>query len=340
MPCVVSHWWRRLEVPCVLSPAVHGIATVSLESEIFPAMFESLMLMVLCRILPPKGTAESPKKLNITGEYKPWTGHTYDGLHNFVTDNLDDSDSLNGSQRCWCRVVIVGGGLTAADAVITALTAGCHVYHAFDPKHTILSQLSERLYPEYSTVWKLMSGERSANAAYRGYYTPFANGRILKITSDHQVRVPLKSLNFSHTKMLKVKVRQCRECPLVVFLSFLFWEIPLGWISSISSYVMHWGFFKLKVLRAGPIRVESFSWLFDWPDWNVPASSSTCTLYPHGHFIMGLDQSHFFWTKMSFKNGFDGFWWVEQFHCQQNSCLRSKKGFFTIGQSINQSRPS
>ncbi|OQV23464.1 Oxidative stress-induced growth inhibitor 2 [Hypsibius exemplaris] len=153
------------------------------ESEVFVIRAKKVVLAT--------GTAESPKKLSIAGEYKPWTGHTYDDLHNFVTDNVDEetADHLGGSKRCWCRVVIVGSGLTAADAVITALTAGCHVYHAFDPKHTILSQLSERLYPEYAAIWKLMSGERPANSAFCGYYTPFANGRIIKITNDHQVQV-------------------------------------------------------------------------------------------------------------------------------------------------------
>lgn len=125
------------------------------------------------------------------GENKSWTGHTYDDLHNFVTDNQDLEEHPGTSKitkRCWSRVLIIGSGLTAADAVITALNAGCHVFHIFDPKHSILSQLSERLYPEYAEIWKLMTGERS-NSSFCGHYTPFPNGHVEKIGNDHSVCV-------------------------------------------------------------------------------------------------------------------------------------------------------
>ena len=51
-------------------------------------------------------------------------------------------------------------------------------------------------------------------------------------------------------------------------------------------------------------------WLFDWPDWNAPASSFTCTFYPHGHFITDWDQSNFIQKKYHSKMVFSFF---EQF---------------------------
>ena len=146
------------------------------------------------------GTAENPKQLSIPGEFRTWTGHTYDDLHNYVVSNsvdddeektevdsdLAETDGLDG-KRCWNRVMIVGSGLTAADAVMKALNAGCHVYHLFNTKYSVLAQLSERLYPEYSAVWRMMVGERPSGVC--GYYTPFANGRINRIMNDHRVSV-------------------------------------------------------------------------------------------------------------------------------------------------------
>ena len=55
---------------------------------------------------------------------------------------------------------------------------------------------------------------------------------------------------------------------------------------------------------------QSSDWLFDWPDQNTPASSLTCTFYPHGHSIMDLDQSNFVERKYHSKTVFFVFWAV------------------------------
>ncbi|XP_055354298.1 oxidative stress-induced growth inhibitor 2-like [Paramacrobiotus metropolitanus] len=145
------------------------------------------------KVVLATGTAENPKQLHVIGEHRSWTGHTYDDMHNFIADNLhldEHGENTKKAKRCWSRVVIVGSGLTAADAVVEALTAGCHVYHIFDPKHSILSQLSERLYPDYAAIWKLMNGEtRAQSTNFTGHYTPFPYGQVEKITSEHTVCV-------------------------------------------------------------------------------------------------------------------------------------------------------
>lgn len=59
-------------------------------------------------------------------------------------------------------VLVVGDGLSAADAVIKLLISGIPVVHSFrkTPRDTksVLSKLSSTIYPEYHTVFRLMTG--------------------------------------------------------------------------------------------------------------------------------------------------------------------------------------
>lgn len=69
-------------------------------------------------------------------------------------------------------VLVIGDGLNAADAVIKCLINGVPVAHSFrkTPKDSrqILSKLSNVLYPEYHTVYQLMTGA-AVDPLYRVY---------------------------------------------------------------------------------------------------------------------------------------------------------------------------
>uniref|UniRef100_A0A915MFA9 Uncharacterized protein n=1 Tax=Meloidogyne javanica TaxID=6303 RepID=A0A915MFA9_MELJA len=62
-------------------------------------------------------------------------------------------------------VIIVGDGISAADAVICALERNCQVLHLIrrndrQLKNIMISRLSPLVYPEYVRVYQLMSGQR------------------------------------------------------------------------------------------------------------------------------------------------------------------------------------
>uniref|UniRef100_A0A914ME07 L-ornithine N(5)-monooxygenase n=1 Tax=Meloidogyne incognita TaxID=6306 RepID=A0A914ME07_MELIC len=62
-------------------------------------------------------------------------------------------------------VIIVGDGISAADAVICALERNCQVLHLIrrndrQLKNVMISRLSPLVYPEYVRVYQLMSGQR------------------------------------------------------------------------------------------------------------------------------------------------------------------------------------
>uniref|UniRef100_A0A915NDE4 Uncharacterized protein n=1 Tax=Meloidogyne javanica TaxID=6303 RepID=A0A915NDE4_MELJA len=66
---------------------------------------------------------------------------------------------------CNVMVIIVGDGISAADAVICALERNCQVLHLIrrsdrQLKNVMISRLSPLVYPEYVRVYQLMSGQR------------------------------------------------------------------------------------------------------------------------------------------------------------------------------------
>lgn len=62
-------------------------------------------------------------------------------------------------------VLVVGAGLSAADAVLVALRNGAKVLHVFkqdpDNQKLIFSQMSETIYPDYNYVYRLMRRQQS-----------------------------------------------------------------------------------------------------------------------------------------------------------------------------------
>lgn len=90
----------------------------------------------------------------------------------FVNDSTSIVYDLNSLKNCISNtksknhpVIIVGDGISAADAVICALERNCQVLHLIrrndgQLKNVMLSRLSPLVYPEYSRVYQLMTGQR------------------------------------------------------------------------------------------------------------------------------------------------------------------------------------
>ncbi|XP_018423558.1 PREDICTED: oxidative stress-induced growth inhibitor 1 [Nanorana parkeri] len=112
------------------------------------------------------GTYDSPLKLSIQGEDLPFVSHQISALEEAVKTKKVHQDSD--------PVLIIGAGLTAADAILLAHHYNIPVIHAFrrrvnDPG-LIFNQLPQVMYPEYHKVYQMMK-EQSVfqGGPYEGY---------------------------------------------------------------------------------------------------------------------------------------------------------------------------
>ncbi|XP_073707749.1 oxidative stress induced growth inhibitor 1 [Garra rufa] len=120
------------------------------------------------------GTHDIPARLGVEGENLPFVCHSFWELEAAISSGRLD--------RASDPVLVVGAGLTAADAVLAAHHLNTPVYHAFrrpvnDPA-LIFNQLPKLLYPEYHKVHQMMSqqqhkeGETVVNLANQPLSSP------------------------------------------------------------------------------------------------------------------------------------------------------------------------
>ncbi|XP_051562428.1 oxidative stress-induced growth inhibitor 1-like isoform X2 [Myxocyprinus asiaticus] len=102
------------------------------------------------------GTHDIPARLGVEGENLHFVCHSFWELEAAISSGRLDRASE--------PVLVVGAGLTAADAVLAAHHLNTPVYHAFrrpvnDPA-LIFNQLPKLLYPEYHKVHQMMSQQQ------------------------------------------------------------------------------------------------------------------------------------------------------------------------------------
>ncbi|XP_018597732.1 oxidative stress induced growth inhibitor 1 [Scleropages formosus] len=102
------------------------------------------------------GTHDTPAWLGVEGENLPFVCHSFWDLEVAIADGRLDHTSD--------PVLVVGAGLTAADAVLATHHHNTPVYHAFrrsvsDPE-LIFNQLPKVLYPEYHKVYQMMTQQQ------------------------------------------------------------------------------------------------------------------------------------------------------------------------------------
>ncbi|XP_029991274.1 oxidative stress induced growth inhibitor 1 isoform X2 [Sphaeramia orbicularis] len=102
------------------------------------------------------GTHDIPAQLGVEGEALPFVCHSFWELEAAIArGELDQSSD---------PVVVVGAGLTAADAVLAAHHLNTPVYHVFRRSVTdpglIFNQLPKLLYPEYHKVHQMMTQQQ------------------------------------------------------------------------------------------------------------------------------------------------------------------------------------
>jgi hypothetical protein len=144
------------------------------------------------------GCSERDNRLQVPGEQFPFVLHSFDQLEQVLTQRhsraaassfesmANSSSSLNNQDP----ILIVGAGLSAADAILASMNAGIPVLHAFrkhpDDPSLVFNQLPESLYPEYHRVHKLM-GSRSIGET--PLYRPFAMHEVACIRANGEVEL-------------------------------------------------------------------------------------------------------------------------------------------------------
>ena len=104
--------------------------------------------MLAHNVVLATGTHDIPARLGVEGESLPFVCHSFWELEAAISRGELDQTSD--------PVLVVGAGLTAADAVLAAHHLNTPVYHAFRRSVTdpglIFNQLPKVLYPEYHKV--------------------------------------------------------------------------------------------------------------------------------------------------------------------------------------------
>jgi len=140
------------------------------------------------------GQTDDPNRLGVSGENLPFVLHKLKDLDTLVRDgNLKPNSD---------PVLIVGAGLSAADAIIHAQGHSLPIVHIFrkavsDPG-LIFNKLPMALYPEYHTVHRMMSSEsyqlqknekgKLVDRKFPGYKA-YAQTEIVEINKNRRVHL-------------------------------------------------------------------------------------------------------------------------------------------------------
>uniref|UniRef100_F7F9W6 Oxidative stress induced growth inhibitor family member 2 n=1 Tax=Monodelphis domestica TaxID=13616 RepID=F7F9W6_MONDO len=127
------------------------------------------------------GTLDSPTYLKVEGEDFPFVFHSMPEFGAAISKG-----KLHGKVD---PVLIVGSGLTAADAVLCAYNNNIPIIHVFRKRVTdpslIFKQLPKKLYPEYHKVYHMMCTQSySIDSKLPSAYTSFPEHHVLSFKTD------------------------------------------------------------------------------------------------------------------------------------------------------------
>ncbi|XP_027369730.1 oxidative stress-induced growth inhibitor 1 [Bos indicus x Bos taurus] len=128
------------------------------------------------------GTSDSPARLGIPGEALPFVHHDLSAL-----EAATQAGTVSPSSD---PVLIIGAGLSAADAVLYARHYSVPVIHAFrrpvDDPGLVFNQLPKMLYPEYHKVHQMMREQSILSPSpYEGYRS-LPEHQLLLLKEDRQ----------------------------------------------------------------------------------------------------------------------------------------------------------
>uniref|UniRef100_A0A8D0GFN0 Oxidative stress-induced growth inhibitor 1 n=1 Tax=Sphenodon punctatus TaxID=8508 RepID=A0A8D0GFN0_SPHPU len=152
---------------------VDGLAkTINGSQQQFSVYAENVILAT--------GTYDSPSLLGVKGETLSFVHHKLSALEEAVKNK--DLDMMSDP------ILIVGAGLTAADAILFAHHCNIPVIHAFrrrvnDPG-LIFNQLPKMMYPEYHKVHQMMKEQSIACSGPYECYVSLPEHHILSFKED------------------------------------------------------------------------------------------------------------------------------------------------------------
>ncbi|XP_062847971.1 oxidative stress-induced growth inhibitor 2 isoform X2 [Trichomycterus rosablanca] len=166
-------------------------------------------------IILATGASDSPARLGVEGEDLPYVFHSVHDL----SVAIKHQRSLGPTSD---PVLVVGAGLSAADAVLCAYNHRIPVLHAFrkriDDPSLIFKQLPKTLYPEYQRVYHMMRSQTylasptinpavpGASTALFSGYTSFPEHYVLSFQPDKQCVLRGSSGNLRAFKVSMVLV--------------------------------------------------------------------------------------------------------------------------------------
>jgi len=140
------------------------------------------------------GMTDEPKKLDVPGDDLPFVLHSLHHLEDAVRKKLITSNSD--------PVLVVGAGLSAADAIINLQGHNIPIVHSFrrsvDDRTLIFNKLPVAIYPEYHEVHKMMAtGVTSTSRMVHGQavdseyavYKAFPETEVAEVMSNRRVRL-------------------------------------------------------------------------------------------------------------------------------------------------------
>jgi len=126
------------------------------------------------------GAFAIPNTLHVPGESRPFVLHS--------VAELDERIRHGELNMLSDPVVVIGAGLSAADAILRARADGISVAHVFRRSGrdslSVYRQLPPDMYPEYDTVYRLMC---SSGITASDGYTSYPNAVVVDFTSNNEV---------------------------------------------------------------------------------------------------------------------------------------------------------
>ena len=123
------------------------------------------------------GTSDTPNTVPVPGKELGFVKHCVKNV----------AAELDGIEEGSDPVLVVGAGLSAADAIQTAHQKGLNVMHVFretpcgDPVQ-MMKKLPKAIYPEYVEMYELMCGDLQTD-----WYTPYPHFKITEFLENQRV---------------------------------------------------------------------------------------------------------------------------------------------------------
>ncbi|XP_075985760.1 oxidative stress-induced growth inhibitor 1-like [Anticarsia gemmatalis] len=119
-------------------------------------------------------------------------------------------------------VLIVGSGVSAADAVCLSRGAGLHARHLHRAPADALARLAPQHYPDYCQVYKMMCDGPTGN---HNNYTPYPDHMIVDITQDSPASAPSDiedyALTLKRVKLLNLTTKEITEIQVYIIGVFI-----------------------------------------------------------------------------------------------------------------------